>query len=112
MAYTNRISYESLRSIDSATFTGSYQALGTALTHPACIVRLVNNSNTLVTVSTDGINDQEILPANSFVLYDYTSNTPPGAVSGEFARQGRQYLVKGSAGVGLVYLVVQFIDQV
>ncbi len=110
MAYTNRIGYETIRSIDSSTFSGSYQALGTALLHSACIVKIVNNSNQLVTISIDGINDHDILPANSFFLYDYTSNTPPGAVNGEFARQGRQYLVKGSAGTGLVYLVVQYIE--
>jgi hypothetical protein len=112
MAYTNRILYESIRSIDSSTFTGSYQALGDPLAHSACIIKMVNNSDQLVTISIDGINDHDILPANSFFLYDYTSNTPPGAVSGEYADQGRQYLVKGSAGTGSVYLVVQYIVTV
>ena len=44
MAYTTRIAYDTLRSIDSATFTGSYQALGSRLQNGSYILKLVNNS--------------------------------------------------------------------
>lgn len=111
MAYTKQLQYETLKSIDSATFTGSYQALGTALTHPAAIIKMVNNSNVLVTVSIDGTNDVDVLPANSFWLYDCVTNRA-SSVDAVFHPQGRQFYVKGSAGVGLVYLVVQYIVQV
>lgn len=109
MAYTNQVQYETIRSIDSSTFTGSYQALGSAISHPACIVKLVNNSNKDVTISINGTNDHDFLPSGGFMLYDYTSNTPSGSVNGVFAPQRRQYFVKGSAGTGSVYLVVQYI---
>jgi len=112
MAYTKQLLYETLRSIDSATFTGSYQALGTPLVHPASIVKLVNNSTVLVTVSIDGVNDYDVAPSNSFWLYDATANTPSQGDDAIFAPQGRQYFVSGSAGTGLVYLVVQYILQV
>lgn len=111
MAYTQVMKYETLRSIDSATFAGTYLALGTPLLHAASIVKLVNNSNVLVTVSRDGINDMDVAPANSFCLYDVTSNLPHGC-DGVFARKGEQYYIKGAVGVGLVYLVVQYIDLV
>jgi hypothetical protein len=108
MSYTQRIAYEALKSIDSATFTGSYQALGIPTVNPGTIVKMVNNSNVLVTISIDGTNDHDVLPANSFWLYDYTTNAPKSANIA--ARdQGTQYFVKGAAGVGLVYLVVQHI---
>ena len=109
--HATRLVYDAMRSIDSATFTGVYQKLGSALSHATSIVKIVNNSNVLVTVSTDGINDQDILPANSFFLYDITSDSPPETGS-VFVENGRQYFVKGSAGVGLVYLVTQYVTQV
>jgi len=107
MGYTQRIAWETLRSIDSATFTGSYQNLGTPLAHAGYIVKLVNNSTVLVTISTDGINDMDVAPAGSFWLYD---EGKVGQVSAMPALpQGTQIQVKGSAGTGSVYLVVQYL---
>lgn len=112
MAYGNQFLYETIRSIDSATFTGSYQALGSPLKHPAAMIKFVNNSSTFVTISVDGTNDVDVLPSNSFVLYDITSNSPTQASNGVFVPQNRQYYVKGSSSTGLVYLVVQYVYQV
>ncbi len=105
--YTQRIAWETLRSIDSATFTGSYQALGTPLLHPSYICKLVNNSTVLVTISIDGVNDMDVAPANSFWLYDEGKVGIAGAYPALPA--GTQVMVKAAAGVGLVYLVSQFI---
>ena len=112
MAYTKRLQYETLRSIDSATFTGSYQALGTPLSNPASIVKLINNSGVVVTISVDGTNDHDVVPGSSFFLYDITSNTPSNGDDAIFISKGTQYYVKGSASTGSVYLVVQYIVQV
>lgn len=109
MSYTQRISWETLRSIDSATFTGSYQNVGTPLQHPGYIVKLVNNSTTLVTISIDGINDIDVAPANSFWLYDEGKAGLNAAMPS--LPQGTQIQVKGSAGTGSVYLVSQYIIQ-
>lgn len=95
---------EALRSIDSATFTGNYQELGVALLHSPCLVKLVNNSNVIVTVSLDGVNDHDICPAGSFFLYDITSNA--SRESGLYIPKGTQFYVKGAAGLGSVYLTV------
>jgi hypothetical protein len=100
MTYTNRIAWETLRSIDSATFTGVNQNLGTPLLYPSYICKLVNNSTSLVIISVDGINDVDVAPSNSFFLYDEGLPALPA---------GTQIMIRGSAGVGLVYLVSQYI---
>lgn len=111
MSFTRKLTYEVRRSIDSATFTGSFQALGTPLNNAASIVKLVNNSDQLVDISIDGVDPHDVAPANSYWLYDVTSDSPEESGS-IFVEKGRQYYVSGSAGTGLVYLIVQYVVQV
>lgn len=106
MNYTSKIAWETLRSIDSATFTGSFQTLGTPLAHPSYKCKMVNNSTSLVTVSIDGTNAIDVAPANSFWLYDEGQGSNVTHVA---LPKGTQIYVKGSAGTGLVYLVSQYI---
>lgn len=101
------ISYLPLQSVDSATFTGSYIRLGVPTTLPCRIFKILNNSNVIVTVSTDGVENMDILPANSFTLYDLGTNRGnPGAEL--CLQEGTQFYVSASAGTGLVYLVTLF----
>jgi len=95
---SNRLRWETLRSINSATLTGGYDAVGTPLENPAFICKLVNNSTVLVTVSIDGVNDVDVAPAGSFFLYDELGDLPAGT----------QIYVKGSAGTGLIYFATQY----
>jgi hypothetical protein len=92
-----------LRSIDSATFTGSYQTVGGVLTHNARVVKFTNNSTSLVTISWDGSVDHDVLPAGSFLLIDVTTNRD--AVEDQcLVGIGTQFYVKGSVGTGLFYI--------
>jgi hypothetical protein len=91
-----------LRSIAASTFTGSYQAVGTALTYGARIVKFTNLASVTVTLSWDGINDHEVLPANSFVLID-VSGAKENAQYIE-VQVGTQFFVKGSSGTGSFYI--------
>ena len=104
MVYTQRLAWETLRSIDSSTLTGSYQALGTPLAHPSVILKLVNNSTSLITISIDGATDIDVAPAGSFWLYDEMKTELHEAMP-----QGTQVYVKGSSGTGLIYLVSQYL---
>lgn len=97
---------EALRSINSAAFTGAYQALGGVFLHSACLLKVVNNSTVPITVSFDGIADHDICPAGSFFLYDECANA--SREGGLVIPKGTQVWVKGAAGVGFVYLVVQY----
>lgn len=91
-----------LRSIDSATFTGSYQAVGTAITHPGRIIKFTNASNVAVTISWDGTTDNDYLPANAFLLLDICTNHGTSLILE--IKKGTQFFVKGSAGTGSFYI--------
>lgn len=112
MAYTKKLQFDLLRSLSSASVTGSFQALGTALTYPSSIVRITNDSTQDVTVSIDGTNSHDIVASNSFVLYDATANTPSQGDDAVFFPQGTQFYVKGTAGTGTIYITVLYIVQV
>jgi hypothetical protein len=62
-----------------------------------------------VTISIDGINDKDVAPANSFWLYDETKYA--GEAMNPALPAGTQIMIKGAAGVGLIYLVSQYIVQ-
>lgn len=109
MGYTNRVTWEPLRTLDSATLAGAYVALGTPLAHPSYICKVVNNSSVLVTISIDGASDVDVAPAGSFWLYDEGKVGLSG--SSPALPQGTQIYVKGVAGVGSIYLVSQYIVQ-
>lgn len=65
---------DSLRTIAFGSITNSYQALGTKLTQPARLFRIINSTDGDMLLSLDGTNGNFFVPANSFVLYDLTSN--------------------------------------
>ena len=93
-----------LRSINSATFAGAYLALGTPFNFPIRILKIANPSNVDVTISWDGINDHDFVPAGSYMVYDLGCQKGEPAPAMEAAK-GTQIYVKGAAGVGFVYLV-------
>ena len=98
----SRLVYENLRTV---AIGATYTVLSTPLQHQSSIVKLVNRSTDDVFISTDGVNDMDIAPANSFWLYDETSNSPHE--DNIYGAKGTQYYVKG-AGSGNVYLVVKY----
>lgn len=107
---TTRLTWETLRSVDSATLAGAYVVMSTPLVHSSYICKMVNNSNILVTISIDGATDIDVLPANSFWLYDEGKGFPNPFFPA--LPQGTQIFIKsgtGGAGVGLIYLVTQYI---
>ena len=99
---THRIQYNTRISIDSATFTGSFQSIG-ILSDDAILVKIVNNSGVDIDVSIDGTNSVDFVPANSFVLYDIQTNH---GFERKFAfPKNTNFFVKGTASTGSVYLV-------
>lgn len=87
---------DTLRSKAFGSITNSFTTLGTPLQHTARIVRLINATDGDMFFSIDGTNNQFFLPANSFVLYDLTTNNERG---GEkfVLEKGTQFYVKFSS---------------
>lgn len=94
-----------LSSIDSASFSGSYQLLSGAagLTKPCITLRIVNNSDKDVTVSYDGTNDHDYVPTKTVRDIQFQTNSLPQTQTCSLAQATKIY-VKAVAGTGLVYL--------
>lgn len=105
-AYTNNLDWEVLRTLDSATLAGAYLALGTPLLHPSYILKIVNGSTSIITVSRNGTSDIDVVLAGGTVEYNEGKGQEAYQLS---APQGTQFYVKGTAGTGLIYLVSQYI---
>ena len=100
--FTQKLLPETMRTINSASFTGSYQTVGSILAYPSKMLIFVNNSGVIVTVYWDCVNDHMILLPGATVIMDEDSNAVSSA---QFeTAQGTQFYVKGSASTGLVYL--------
>ncbi len=111
MGYTNRVTWETLRTRDSATMVSSstYYTVGTPLVNPSYKLKLVNNSTVLVTVSIDGASDIDVAPSNSFWLYDETQAQINTATTPAVPAGTQIYVKAASAGTGLIYLVSQYL---
>ena len=91
---------------NSSTFDNTFQTLGTSLTSPAILLKIINNSDTDIDVSLDaGTTEHDFVPADSFVLYDMRTNH--GREFDFVFPTGTAFHIRGAAaGTGNVYLVV------
>jgi len=96
--------YIPLTGLDSAAFTGAYQAINTGTPQPCFIYKIINNSTVDVTISLNGVTDMDFIPSKSAVLYDLQTNKQPNNEMCTLA-QGTIFYAKGAAGVGLIKLV-------
>ena len=109
MSLAVRATYDGLRSLAHGSISGTYAALGTTLVYPARILKIVNNTDGDMLVSTDGVNDMDFLAANSFVLYDLSTNRQVAGQQYTFPA-GTQFYVKQSTAPtkNSIYLVVVY----
>jgi hypothetical protein len=71
---SNIAQFEALRTMAAATIAATYAIVGTAVTHPIRMFRLVNDTDTDMIASLDGVADHFYVPSGSFVLYDLCAN--------------------------------------
>lgn len=108
MGYPKEVNYDTLRTLAFGGITGAYALVGTRFARPVRLIKLVNTTNKTVTISADGVTDNDILPSNSFYLYDLTANKVRD--EGAFFKVGSGVFVKSTDGVapgsGAVYAIV------
>lgn len=71
---SNIARFDALRSILGTSVTSSYTVLGAQFTHAMRVVHFINNTDGDMLISFDGTTDNVIVPADTFTLYDLTSD--------------------------------------
>jgi hypothetical protein len=93
-----------LSSVLSSAVTGLYTALnGTGFPQAPFFIRIINASSNAITISYNGIDDNEFIPANSVFELPSQTNSQPNAQVALFPKYTIVY-IKGTAGTGNVYL--------
>ena len=88
---------DSLRSKAFGVITNSYTVLGAVLANNWRVFKITNNTNGDMLISLDGTTDNLFVPANSFTLYDLSTNAANVQDSDGFVMQiGSQFYVKYS----------------
>lgn len=88
----------------TAAFTGSYQAVGTALTQNPVIIIFDNQSTVTVTVSVDGVNAWKTFVTSEALLLDLRANN--GTAPNFSIPIGTQFYVSGTGGTGQFSIAV------
>lgn len=104
-----RAKFETLRSIAFGSISGTYTAIGSALTNPARLIKITNLTDADMLISIDGINNHDVIPSLGFSLYDLASNRTNLSGSLDFQIGERFYVKQISAPTeGSVYLTVLY----
>lgn len=107
-----KVYFDTLRSLGFASISGTYAAVGAALTVAARIVCITNKTAGDMIFSVDSTNASGnlFIPAGSFKLFDLTANMIPGKDDGFVVAEGTQFYVKqvtaptsGSVYIELIY---------
>lgn len=68
------VRFEPLRVLPFGSISGSLTAIGIPLQNPNRVLKIVNTCNTNMLISYDGVDDNDIIPAGGFTLYDLAAN--------------------------------------
>jgi hypothetical protein len=73
------VEFDTLKSLNFSAISAAYAALGSVVGHNWRIVKIINNTDGDLIVSTDDTNasGEDFIPAYSFVLYDFATNNDP-----------------------------------
>lgn len=89
------VNLDLLRSVAFGGISATYAPVGTKLSFPVRLICFTNNTDGDVFFSIDGVNDYLFVPANSFKLFDCTTNRTGNLGLLVFAT-GTQFYVKQS----------------
>ena len=103
-----RATWDTLRSLPSASIVVGYTSIGTALTKVGRIVHILNTTDAALMFSWDGRSDHFVLPAGGYMVIDLTTNQ--SGSDGFFLPVGSRLYVKqiGAPSTGSVYFSLVF----
>lgn len=107
MAVKNQIQAIPLSTFASASVTASYQAINAGLPNSVFLLRIINASNKDITISYDGVHDNDYIIAGTVLSINGQANAQPNNFLANWA-QGTIVYVKGTAGTGNVYIAGYF----
>ena len=76
MGYKNAAQFDNLRIAAFGSITSSYVQLGSSLSTPAVELVFKNGTDSVIFVSTDGVNDKKFYPAGWAEAVDVRTNAP------------------------------------
>ena len=97
-----------LTTYDTSGLTGTYASMnGTGMEAPVKLLKMYNASNVLVTISLDGVDDHDVIPAGGTFVMDVQTNSHGwGGSNGHWEWRDKQiFYGKGSAGTGNLYIM-------
>jgi len=74
--FSRIVRFDAVRSVAFGSITGSFVQLGTPFGHTMRIVKFQNTTDADVIISFDGSTLNDVIPAGTFSLYDFTSDGP------------------------------------
>lgn len=107
MSVKNNVLAIEMTSIDSATLTPSpaYQVINAGGLDESCfMIRIINDSNSDVMISYDGVTDNDFIIAGQTLQLESQTNSQPNNKLANF-QKGLVVYAAGTAGVGTIYLV-------
>lgn len=92
MAFGTRVLFNPIGSVAFGSITGSYTTFGAPMPGHARIIRFCNSTDKDILISADGVNDHLRIAANSFALFDFSTNRIQD--DGLFVQKGDQFYIK------------------
>ena len=93
--------FEILRKIGFVDITGTYSGVGSPFANPVRSMKFVNETDVTIYVSLNGIDDHDVIPGNSYSLYDVCANKSDAAGFLE-QPQGDRVYAKAKSGLPTV----------
>lgn len=109
MPFSTRAVFDPIRELAFGSISGTYAAIGSALTVQGRVIKITNGTNVPLYISTNGVTDYDKIPANGFALYDLSTNKirddglfiPVGTIF--YAREDASSPTSGSIWITVIY---------
>lgn len=100
-----------LKEFDTASLTGSYQNLGSALSNPAYYAVIVNDSDVDVYISTDGSTDHFRIPSGATLPFSTYPRHNLKTLAACLFKNGTQLEIKQVTGTGTGYISINLLTM-